>query len=116
MMATLNSAAIDSKSSTAAQQVADGKINAEVDAQFLERNGIDPDIPGSGASSSVDSTSEKLAPSAVYAQGGRSRFYEPIASYEGRHRWDPHAEWTEKEEKTLVRRVSSLFHNFSCSG
>lgn len=33
------------------------------------------------------------------------RFYKPIASYEGLHRWDPYFEWTPKEEKQLVRKV-----------
>ena len=42
----------------------------------------------------------------VYAAGGNSRYYEPIPEYEGLHRWDPAAEWTEKEEKKLVRKVS----------
>lgn len=31
--------------------------------------------------------------------------YKPIDSYEGRHRWDPYFEWSEKEEKKLVRKV-----------
>ncbi|MCJ1434530.1 hypothetical protein MMC27_003899 [Xylographa pallens] len=33
------------------------------------------------------------------------KFYEPIATYEGRHRYDPKAQWTLQEEKTLVRRL-----------
>ncbi|MCJ1380589.1 hypothetical protein MMC17_003697 [Xylographa soralifera] len=33
------------------------------------------------------------------------KFYEPIAAYEGRHRYDPKAQWTSQEEKTLVRRL-----------
>lgn len=43
--------------------------------------------------------------SGVLAAGGSLEFYEPIAEYEGKHRYDPLAEWTEKEEKLLVRRV-----------
>lgn len=41
----------------------------------------------------------------VWAAGASTRHYEPIPEYEGLHRWDPKAEWTEKEEKKLVRRV-----------
>ena len=41
----------------------------------------------------------------AFAQGGQSRYYKPIDTYEGRHRWDPNAEWTEKEEKHIVRKV-----------
>jgi hypothetical protein len=31
--------------------------------------------------------------------------YRPIDSYEGIHRWDPEFEWTEEEEKKIVRKV-----------
>lgn len=41
----------------------------------------------------------------AYAEGGSTKFYEPIPEYEGRHRWDPTAEWTPSEEKKLVRTV-----------
>lgn len=33
------------------------------------------------------------------------RYYKPIESYEGYHRWDPEFEWTEEEEKAVVRKV-----------
>ena len=33
------------------------------------------------------------------------RFYKPIPEYEGIHRWDPDFEWTEEEEKAVVRKV-----------
>jgi hypothetical protein len=32
-------------------------------------------------------------------------FYRPIDSYEGLHRWDPDFQWTEQEEKRIVRMV-----------
>lgn len=32
-------------------------------------------------------------------------YYRPIDSYEGMHRWDPGFEWTEEEEKNIVRKV-----------
>lgn len=59
------------------------------------------------ASESDQSLSHEHGSGDVFANGGDSRYYEPIASYEGRHRWDPHAEWTEQEEKKLVRKVCS---------
>lgn len=34
-------------------------------------------------------------------------FYAPIEAYEGRHRYDASFEWEPKEEKRLVRKVSS---------
>jgi hypothetical protein len=62
----------------------------------------------SGSETASTSGSEsKQVRSGTYAEGGLSKFYEPIPEYEGRHRWDPHAEWTEGEEKKLVRKVSS---------
>lgn len=36
------------------------------------------------------------------------RYYKPIPEYEGIHRWDPDFEWTEEEEKAVVRRVCCL--------
>lgn len=36
-------------------------------------------------------------------------FYRPIDSYEGLHRWDPEFEWTEDEEKKIVRKVILFF-------
>lgn len=33
------------------------------------------------------------------------RYYKPISTYEGIHRWDPEFEWTEEEEKKIVRKV-----------
>lgn len=45
----------------------------------------------------------------AFAHGARAELYEPIPEYEGRHRYDPSAEWTEKEEKRLVRRVSKEY-------
>lgn len=33
------------------------------------------------------------------------RFYKPIPEYEGAHRWDPDFEWTEQEERAVVKKV-----------
>lgn len=35
-------------------------------------------------------------------------FYRPIDSYEGIHRWDPEFEWTEEEERKIVRKVKKF--------
>ncbi|KAJ6127861.1 Major facilitator superfamily domain general substrate transporter [Penicillium samsonianum] len=52
--------------------------------------------------------------SGVLAAGGSLEFYEPIAEYEGKHRYDPLAEWTEKEEKLLVRRLDYRICSWVC--
>ncbi|KAK3941788.1 major facilitator superfamily domain-containing protein [Diplogelasinospora grovesii] len=50
----------------------------------------------------------------VFAAGGHAAFYEPIAKYEGRHRYDPNATWTELEEKKLVRRLDLRICSWVC--
>lgn len=34
--------------------------------------------------------------------------YRPISTYEGIHRWDPDFEWTEQEEKKLIKKVNAI--------
>lgn len=43
----------------------------------------------------------------VFSDSRAQEFYKPIEKYEGRHRFDMHATWSEEEEKNLVRRVSA---------
>ncbi|KAJ5930612.1 hypothetical protein N7466_006105 [Penicillium verhagenii] len=42
------------------------------------------------------------------------RYYKPIESYEGYHRWDPEFEWTEEEEKAVVRKIDWRVCTFAC--
>lgn len=46
----------------------------------------------------------------VFAMGGNVDAYKPIEEYEGAHRYDPLFEWTEKEERSLIRRVRWTFY------
>lgn len=71
-------------------------------------------VDGKGTSSDSGSTSGYSDThkydgqgSGAFAEGGFMKHYAPIDAYEGRHRWDPNAQWTEAEEKKLVRRVSA---------
>ncbi|KAI9925367.1 hypothetical protein ASPWEDRAFT_164054 [Aspergillus wentii DTO 134E9] len=50
----------------------------------------------------------------AFVDGGAAELYEPIPEYEGRHRYDPTAEWTEKEEKRLVRRLDYRICSWVC--
>ena len=43
------------------------------------------------------------------------RYYKPIPEYEGIHRWDPDFEWTEEEEKKIVRKVCTKSACLHCS-
>ena len=58
---------------------------------------------------------ENPADESVFNDPKVVEFYEPIENYEGRHRFDLKATWSEYEEKKLVRRVSipssSLVYN-----
>ncbi|KAL4874400.1 major facilitator superfamily domain-containing protein [Aspergillus karnatakaensis] len=42
------------------------------------------------------------------------RFYRPIDTYEGLHRWDPYFEWSEKEERKIVRKIDARVCTFAC--
>ena len=56
----------------------------------------------------------KQAHGEAFALGGQARYYEPIDSYEGKHRWDPEAEWTEKEEKQVIRKLDLRICTWAC--
>ena len=42
------------------------------------------------------------------------KYYAPIDTYEGRHRYDPTARWTPKEEKRLVRSLDWRICSWCC--
>ena len=50
----------------------------------------------------------------AFASGGQARYYEPIDSYEGKHRWDPKAEWSDHEEKLVVRKLDLRICSWVC--
>ncbi|KAG6359835.1 hypothetical protein INS49_010888 [Diaporthe citri] len=50
----------------------------------------------------------------VWASGGAIDNYKPIPEYEGAHRYDPTFQWTENEEKKLVRRIDMKICSFVC--
>ncbi|KAJ4424230.1 hypothetical protein N0V82_001096 [Gnomoniopsis sp. IMI 355080] len=50
----------------------------------------------------------------VIASGGNLDSYRPIDAYEGAHRFDPSYQWTENEEKRLVRKLDYKVCSFVC--
>ncbi|KAJ5494433.1 hypothetical protein N7463_010520 [Penicillium fimorum] len=50
----------------------------------------------------------------TFEAGEGHHFYRPIDSYEGLHRWDPNFEWTEQEEKRIVRKIDARVCTFAC--
>jgi hypothetical protein len=64
---------------------------------------VDSDV--SSNSESKDRRRFKEFSEAAFEQTEDPRFYKPIPEYEGIHRWDPDFDWTEAEEKRLIRKV-----------
>lgn len=85
----------------------DGKESASLqDVGFTSSSDAkDVKVVSISSESLSDSDSHRFGTGDVFAQGGQIQFYEPIPEYEGRHRYDPTAQWTEAEEKKLVRKV-----------
>ncbi|CAK7204578.1 hypothetical protein SEUCBS139899_007336 [Sporothrix eucalyptigena] len=50
----------------------------------------------------------------VFAAGADVALYAPIDDYEGRHRYDPTAQWTPAEEARLVRRLDWRITGWCC--
>ncbi|OQE37994.1 hypothetical protein PENCOP_c009G02691 [Penicillium coprophilum] len=72
------------------------------------------------SASSTDGSDEEWQKSATHKLEGTfearegHHFYRPIDSYEGLHRWDPNFEWTEQEEKIIVRKIDARVCTFAC--
>lgn len=60
---------------------------------------------GTDSSTSIPAYSSADGGGAFSHETSLNRFYKPIAEYEGAHRYDPAAEWTEVEEKRIVKKV-----------
>ncbi len=58
-----------------------------------------------------DTNSNDTLDEGVFADSRTKDVYAPIENYEGRHRFDPKATWTEEEEANLVRRVRPCFRS-----
>ncbi|KAI9744912.1 MAG: hypothetical protein M1818_001838 [Claussenomyces sp. TS43310] len=75
---------------------------------------ITENSPGSSVIGKSPDADAKQARSDTYAEGGLTKFYEPIPEYEGRHRWDPRAEWSAAEEKKLIRKLDYRICSWAC--
>ncbi|KAL4925429.1 major facilitator superfamily domain-containing protein [Aspergillus undulatus] len=71
-----------------------------------------------GVSDSDDSDKENLGRSGIkqttFSATEDPRFYRPIDSYEGLHRWDPYFDWTKEEERKIVRKIDLRVCTFAC--
>lgn len=43
-----------------------------------------------------------------------AKYYKPVAGYEGEHRFDPEAEWTDAEEAIIVRKIDYRICSWCC--
>ena len=96
----------------------DAKSNHQLDTRTPKMGGRE-DSPNSGSASPeadlkafpeaavTDPSFFKRTKGRAFDNDSLESFYKPIDSYEGRHRYDPSFEWTPKEEKRVVRKVSS---------
>ena len=53
---------------------------------------------------------ENTADDSVFNDATAIELYKPSEEYEGRHRFDPRANWSDEEEKKLIRRVSTALY------
>lgn len=60
-----------------------------------------------GYQSQEPDTRPKFRDDGTFENVGDVRYYKPMPEYEGIHRWDPEFEWTEQEEKKLVKKVET---------
>ncbi|KAG5920256.1 hypothetical protein E4U42_006256, partial [Claviceps africana] len=62
---------------------------------------------GSSSTSSLDESSNKPSRNrGVFVAPEAAEVYRPVQGFEGAHRFDPAAKWTDEEEKNLVRKLN----------
>ncbi|TVY17185.1 putative transporter protein [Lachnellula arida] len=70
---------------------------------------VDP-VPVTNSSSTsikedIETSGEQTIQGTVFDDSQAAEHYQPIEKYEGRHRFDPNATWTEEEERKLIRSL-----------
>ncbi|KAG5951733.1 hypothetical protein E4U53_002382 [Claviceps sorghi] len=73
--------------------------------------GYDTDFRSS-STSSVDASSHKPSKNkGIFVAPEAVEVYKPVEGFEGAHRFDPAAKWTDEEEQILVRKVRLGMHH-----
>ena len=75
------------------------------DSKYASNVNVGSDLPPSESSEKVQLRKKREREEAAFDISEDPRYYKPIPTYEGIHRWDPDFEWTEEEEKKIVRKV-----------
>lgn len=90
------------------EAISDNLITAPVDKGTKKGPDAVVESDGSSESGNKDRRRYKEFNEAAFDQSEDPRFYKPISEYEGIHRWDPDFDWTEDEEKRLIRKVFTI--------
>lgn len=77
------------------------------DRSFVPVNVLSTAKSTRSSSDEDEHANENTIYGSVFSDSRAQEFYKPIEKYEGRHRFDMHATWTEEEENKLVRRVGA---------
>ncbi|KAL8670639.1 MAG: hypothetical protein Q9168_004833 [Polycauliona sp. 1 TL-2023] len=64
--------------------------------------------------SEEDHLGSNLDPDSKSADLSLDKYYVPIDTYEGRHRYDPRATWTKQEEQSLIRKLDIRVCAYCC--
>ena len=64
--------------------------------------------------SEEENVGSKLDPVIENDDASLNKYYVPIDSYEGRHRYDPKATWTKEEEQSLIRKLDIRVCAYCC--
>ncbi|KUL88298.1 hypothetical protein ZTR_04963 [Talaromyces verruculosus] len=97
-----------------------GKSELPVDDRYVSSSSENSDQEYAGTKTALGSdTLEALrnrvsGGDATFDQTEDPRYYKPIDTYEGIHRWDPEFEWEEWEEKKIVRKIDLRICTFAC--
>ncbi|KAI1849709.1 hypothetical protein JX266_004658 [Neoarthrinium moseri] len=62
----------------------------------------------------ISSQSVRADNTGTFADGGHNKFYAPIGKYEGAHRYDPNVQWSDLEEKQLIRKLDFKICSWAC--
>ncbi|KAF2639118.1 MFS general substrate transporter [Massarina eburnea CBS 473.64] len=73
------------------------------------------DLVPSSTASDIEIHKSGKRDGAAFATGGlKAGLYEPIDSYEGKHRYDPNFDWEPEEERRVVRKIDKRICTWVC--
>jgi hypothetical protein len=81
------------------------------DSSFVSVNAGYANTTFSTSSSDTKLDTDKDLGRHVFETDDTKEIYKPIEGYEGAHRFDPSFQWTQEEERKLVRTVSRRYLN-----